>query len=195
MNTNAAASANNPTKFLNTISWVFICLGGYVAITGLFQLIAFIGMSYFGMNEMVNEILLKGDNVPALTRFMIENSHFWAALSMVIGAFTIVIATGLLHRKGWARGAFIALLSLGIAYSIFFAISSGTMAVSGFSSMGAAIDPENPVDKTMAPFMRTVELGGYWFGVLLYLGLCGWFGWLIKRFGKEDMLREFGSRA
>jgi hypothetical protein len=56
--------------------------------------------------------------IPPFHRFMLSHVQLFMPAMLVIFAVTLVSAIGLLKRKNWARIVFIALMSLGIAYSL-----------------------------------------------------------------------------
>jgi hypothetical protein len=122
--------------------------------------------------------------MPAFVELMFGNFRLLFAGFAVLSAAVFVSSVALLHRKNWARIAFIAFLTLGIAWNIGALVLQQMM----FAAMPALSTGAPPEFRNGFETMWTV-MRAFSFVVAIALSIV--FAWLITRLASGAVRREF----
>ena len=160
-------------KFVTRIAWLFIVLSILLTTLTIAQYVVHLHML----------ATLKSVQGGALAGKLPTAPHLAAFARMAIGLASLGISLGLLKRWRWARRAFLALATIGVASNAYHLV----VALSSISSVSLPDDA--------AP-------GEVWIirisGLLSYAvpaALCLFLGWLIIRFMSRSVRHEFSSPA
>ena len=175
-------TANKNATFIILISWVFILIGGFIALGTLMQSLMLTFL--FSNEEFAAAMQLSSQDMPAQAAFMLDHirSISWSAFA--IAALLVAASVGMLRRKQWARLLFIGMMWL-------FAVITVTMAVVqlGYLSNLSTGDQELPEG-----FIKLLEATKL-MSLLFAIGLGGLFGWLAWKLGRPAIKAEFQGNA
>ena len=170
------------STFVTVVAWIFIGLSGMNTLVALMQNV----MMYFLFNDSeFAQMSPPPGMMPPVPAFVLIHFQLIFLLVLMGSAFMLVSAIGLLKRRNWARWCFIALLALLIVWQVVgvgISFSVLSLQQQQFSSnaqmMGA------PDMSAFFIFMKVIV-------VVLVIGFCGLFGWLIKRLLSASIAVEF----
>jgi hypothetical protein len=165
--------------FVTVTAWVFIVLGALASVSALLQ------------NALVASLApAAGAHLPALplfTSLLLGYLPWVVGTGLVMSLATLASAIGLLLRLDWARRAFIGLLAVAIVANL----------------LGLWLQHEvvqsvvaNTLSGAPLPAQAIGVFGGFVtaarvMAVLVTLGACGMFGWIIRRLMSSAVRQEF----
>jgi len=172
---------------VTVVAWIFIVLTGFTTFISLLQnaMLAFMPQDLF--NQALRDSTFT-HAMPSGTRFMFAHLRLFVFLVLIVGAATLISSIGLLRRRNWARLLFIALLGLGIVYSIAALFLQQSM----MSSFNALLPTDSALGRTGQDFrhmmgaMRVVMF-------VFAIGFAGLFGWIIAKLLSPPIRKEFSS--
>lgn len=171
------ATANKNATFITLISWVFILIGGFIALGTLMQSVMLTFL--FSNEEFAAAMQLSSKEMPAQAAFMLEHirSISWSAFA--IAALLVSASVGMLRRKNWARLLFIGMMWL-------FAVVTVTMAMVQLGYL-ANLSAGKDLPEGFIKLMQATKLMSLLFGI----GLGVLFGWLGWKFARPAIKAEF----
>ena len=179
-----APPAPPQSSFVTIVAWIFIALSGFGVVVTLLQNIM--------VQTMFPSVLPTPPNagaVPPLFAFIVANFKLVILIPLVIAAACLVVSIGLLKRRNWARILFIAMLAVGILWSIV-GIAIQIALASSFGAMFAGL-PAPPGAPDFAHGFRTMLIVMQIFGALMSIGFMILYGWIIKRLVSPAIVAEF----
>ncbi len=168
------------SRFVTVVAWLFIVLAGFaVLVSSIQNIVVSIMFSNADLASLIEEAR-RNSRLPAFVLFTFEHLRFALLGFLISFSITLLAAIGVLRRKDWARRLFVAILAIGIVWSL--------------AGAGATIEAVSSVSKHVAT--RHDELGAMIhvilaFNLLVSLVVATVFLWLIKRFVSDDIKREF----
>ncbi|HEY5285020.1 MAG TPA: hypothetical protein VIM14_19665 [Polyangia bacterium] len=163
-------NSGGPRKFVTRIAWLLISLSILVTIVAIAQCVAFLH------TLATIASIHQGSPLVGLT-----TTTLLALLARVALAGTfLVVSIGLLKRWRWARRAFLALATVGLASNAFGLV----VALSSSSSMPL---PEDAA----APEVWIVRISIV-LGIAYHIAACLFLGWLMGKFMSRSLRQEFG---
>jgi hypothetical protein len=157
--------------FITLISWVFILIGGFIALGTLMQSLMLTFL--FSNEEFAAAMQLSSKDMPAQAAFMIDHirSISWSAFA--IAALLVSASLGMLRRKHWARLLFISMMWL-------FAVVTVTMAVVQLGYLANLSTGDQDLPEGFIKLLQATKLMSLLFGIGLGV-LFGWLGWKLAR--------------
>jgi uncharacterized membrane protein YidH (DUF202 family) len=157
-------------KFVTTIAWLFIALSILMTIVVIVQYVAF-------LHTLATIQSIQPGAAPGV-QTMTTQLAFLARFGT--GFVLLVTSIGLLKRWRWARLAFLALATMGLA-------SNAYRLATALSSISSVPLPEDaPV-----PELWIVRIAGF-LNFAYPIGACLVLGWLLMKFMSRSVRHEFG---
>ena len=188
MNTATSTPTTPPrSTFVTVLAWLGIVLAGFATLIGTAQI--FIVRTMFrdpAMAAVIHDSLATAP-IPELAKALFGHIQYVFLFTFLFAAAALAASIGLLHRRNWARLAFVGLLTLGICWNLFSLVIQQAMMSSmqvPLSQPGASV----PDFATMFRFMRV-------FMIVIALGLSVLFAWLISRLVSRPVKAEFAARV
>lgn len=172
------------STFVTVVAWIFIVLAGFATLISFLQNIM-IAMMFPAaeMEKAANQVATE-PNAPWFATFMFNHFQLFFLAFLVVSASALTAAIGLLLRKNWARILFVAIMGMGILWNVA-AVVMMFIFVSSFLDIPASAHQHAPPQFDV---MFKVMMG---FNLLMVLGFCGLFGWIIKKLMSGDIKHEF----
>lgn len=174
----------NKSSFVTVLAWIFIVLSSFSTLMSVFQNIMVQAMFNDPAFTTAMTKANQSKNMPVFAEFMFNNFRLVLAAFLIVSLTALVSAIGLLHRKNWARLAFIGVMTLGIAWNIFGLCLNVVM----FSSLSAV--PQPAADESM--MFQSFAIVTLIFSIAIAVGFSILFGWIIKRLVSLSIKHEFG---
>lgn len=174
-------TVNKNATFITLISWVFILIGGFIALGTLMQSLMLTFL--FSNEEFAAAMQLSSQDMPAQAAFMLDHIRSISWLAFAVAALLVGASVGMLRRKNCARLLFIGMMWL-------FAVMTVTMAavqLGYLDNLSAGKD----VPAGFIKLMQATKLMSLLFGI----GLGVLFGWLAWRLGRPAIKAEFRDNA
>jgi len=166
------------STFVTVLAWIFIILSAFsTLISALQNLMFFLIFPKFRMDEILQTPEL-ASKIPPIHRFMFSHVQLLMPAMLLIFVLTLVSAIALLKRKNWARIVFIALMSLGIVYSV-----AMLFLLPGFSEQM----PHGPGSQEFGVAFSIMRV----FVTAFSLGLAALFGWIMWKLLSRPIRAEF----
>lgn len=173
-----------PTAFINVLAWLFIVLAGIGILTGLLQNLA---IYFWPPLVEVLEQTRQQETVVApgsgWWHLVMSNLRWVLAFNLLASILVFAAAVGLLHRRNWARLAFVLLLAIVVLFTLAnLAFALQTV----FSGTPAG----TPAD-SYAPAMHAARGPSVLAGMLFSLLLCVLFAWVIWQLCRAEVAEQF----
>ena len=173
--------------FVTILAWIFIVLSGLAIFVALIQNIAIHLLFSSGQLPALPSNPRIQPQLAPLAEFLVSHVRWILAGFLCLSVVAFVAAIGLLRRMNWARVAFVALMSLGILWSI-----------AGVAIQYTILSATMPPVPAYAPdefqshweWMRTLMMT---FSASMALIFTALFGWIIRRLLSQAIRREFRS--
>jgi len=160
------------------LAWIFIVMSGLSTIISMLQ--NFMLFLVFPSSRMV-EFMRSPEiapRIPPIHRFMFSHIQLIMPAVLLISVLTLVSSIALLKRKNWGRIVFVALMALGIVYSL------------GLVFLLPVLSREMPYGPAAQEFEAAFSIVRV-FMTVFSLGLALLLGWIIKRLMSEPIRAEF----
>lgn len=167
------------STFVTVVAWIFIVFSGM----GLLEFVVF-ALGPFGRLFTAQLAAQSGPQPPPA--LILSIVHVVMLVGVVVTAWVLISAIGLLLRKNWARISFIVILILGIGFSIVYMLL-GIVGALGMHNLPASA--ESPPDvQAVVPFMV---------GAMLIFGLIfvGLYSWILVMLFRKKIRAEFQPGA
>lgn len=166
------------STFVTVLAWIFIVMSAFSTIISLLQnLIFFLVFPSSRMLEFVQSPEI-APRIPPIHRLMFSYIQVVMPAVLFISLFTLASSIALLKRKNWGRVVFIALMALGIVYSL------GLI----FLLPGLLEEvPPGPAGREFEVAFSVMRI----FMIGFSLGLALLLGWIIKRLVSKSIRGEF----
>jgi len=167
------------SRFVTFTAWMFILLTVCFCASGLIQ----------NATQAAWTPALPGDAAPLpwLTGLMRRYLPAVISSGLALSIATLVCAIGLLRRVEWARRVFIGLLGVAIAVNLAgLWLQQEYMQMLVSSALRQAALPQQAAD-VFGGFVTAARV----MAVLVTLGTCGVFGWVIQRLMSASVRQEF----
>ena len=186
--------------FVTAVAWVFIALSGFgAAIAALQNIVVWLVFSRPEVERAMQQAAQAQPldaNAPPFFVFMMEHvqtlMRVFPLIYLLVMVFILVISTGLLRRRNWARLCFIGFMAL----SILFNLAGLGIQIFMLSSMRAEFSRQ---------FAQAAAQGGpdmsFFFiamGVMaaaFTLGFSTLYGWIAKKLMSPPILAEFRPQS
>jgi len=166
--TSASSAALNRSTFVTAVAWIFIALAGFATFISLLQALMFTLVSPAAQFPPFARTSPPFQEMPLILRFMMQNVHMFFVAFWSLAALTLLSAIGFLRRKNWARLVFIALMVMGITWTLGGLWLQEQM-TSAFSKLPQTDPPEMASRfETMMTVMR-VAMGAFAIGTSLVM--------------------------
>ena len=165
------------SSFINTFAWISIVFSGFGTLIGIMQNIM---MQTVMKDAGFGQSMREHQDFPPMMGAMFQHFDIFIMVTLGITIITFIASIGLLKRKNWARLFFIALLILGIVWSIF----GGIMQFSMMDSMGGVPQDIPSEFQSMQNIMRIVMS-------IMTVAMIALYFYLITRLRSEEIRGEF----
>lgn len=170
------------STFVTVVAWIFIALSGFTTLISILQNIMV--FTVFRSPEITQALQVPPPGMPPLAVFMSRHIYLFFLGFLIISAFTLASSVGLLKRLNWARMCFIAIMIIGIAWSI------GGLAMQFV--MFSSVQEQFPATEMQgAPNMQPFFTAIVAVSALFSIGLSALYGWIIKRLLSPAIIAEF----
>lgn len=172
------------STFVTVLAWIFIALSGFNVLMAILQNIMF--FTVFRSPEISQAMQAPaGPGTPAVAVFMMRHFQLFFVAYLLVSAFTLASAIGLLKRLNWARLCFIGLMVLGILWSLGGLVVQ--LGMFGFVREQFAAAPSHG-GPDMQPFFIAMTV----VCVIFAVGFSVLYGWIAKRLLSPAIAAEFG---
>jgi hypothetical protein len=169
------------STFVTLVAWLFIALSGFATLTSLLQNIMI--QTMFASPRMEQVMAAPAPpGAPAFAAFIMHNMALFFAAFLVVSAVTLAASIGLLLRKNWARITFMAIMALGIAWSV-----GGLFLQFGMLSQMRDMIEAPPGAPDMGVFFVAIAV----VSVLFALGFSALHAWILYRLRSPAIAAEF----
>jgi len=184
---NAVASPLQRSTFVTVLAWIFIVLSGFATFVSLMQNVMV--FSIFQAPEFTDAMdkANRAPNAPPFAAFFTRYFFVFFVFIFLMSAATLASSIGLLWRRNWARIVFIVLMAFGIFWNLVGLAITG--AIMWF--MPGIPTGIHPAAATFAWMMGAMMV----FNVVIALGFCALFFWIIRRLRSPEIRAEFGVAA
>ena len=170
-----------PSVFVTVTAWVFIVLGALASVSTLVQSAFVASLAPAGAH---------GAHLPALplmTSLLMGYLPWVVGAGFVLSLATLASALGLLLRLDWARRVFIGLLVVAIVANLLglWLQHEVVQSVVANTLSGAPLPPQ--AAGVFGGFVTAARV----MAMLVTLGACGMFGWIIRRLMSPAVRQEF----
>ncbi|MBN1960105.1 MAG: hypothetical protein JW841_04105 [Deltaproteobacteria bacterium] len=180
---NSSSTSNQPSappsRFVTTLAWIFIALSGFATFISLVQNITihfFIAKSYLLQMQYVSSVI----ELPTVFIWLMQHLELWTSSFLAICILMLISSIGILRRYNWARLMFISLLALGILLQLL-------MLPIHWSMLGQIAAIDHPQADLFKQIILVIKI----FIILLVVGYCTLFGWIIKKLISPAIKAEF----
>ena len=172
------------STFVTVLAWTFIAMSGMATTISLMQNVMLHVLMDGGLGQALRQAPAEG--VPPVAAFLAGHAQLFFLGFMLMSIVTLVCATGLLHRRNWARLGFVGLMGLGIAWqAIGFWIQSSLMSTIR-EQFAAAAELGGPDLGAAAPAIMLV-------GAVFALAMAALQGWIAWKLLTPAIAAEFRS--
>jgi hypothetical protein len=179
-------TAVDPSKvqqslFVTVAAWVFIVLAGLGTVIAAMQNIMLYAVFSPEMIQKMAEA--QGQNTAPMPTFIVTTARSVFCAALLLSIFGLVASIGLLKRRNWARRSIVALLVIGILWTV------GGLVLQGFM-FGAPFFHSPPANEFQTKF-ATMWMTMVTVWIVTTVGFSVLFGWLIKRLVSPAVRQEF----
>jgi hypothetical protein len=184
----AAPQTPRRSIFITVVAWTFIAIAGFASFIAVLQALMFVFV--FPADQFPPSETAKGlEEMPAFFRFMFQNIKWFFVFFWTLSVLTLVSAIGLLLRKNWARLVFVAILVIGIAWSLS-GIWLQEQMMSAFPKPPTVQNPRAAEFQAGFEVMMTIMR----FAMAAFaIAISVLFGWIIKRLVSRSVRAEFDA--
>ncbi|HEY6199387.1 MAG TPA: hypothetical protein VI231_12305 [Candidatus Binatia bacterium] len=184
METTLDSTQKQQSLFVTVVAWVFIVLAGMGTVfTALQNIMAYVVFSPEVMQKMADARPEYSPGSP----FMFTILRIVMLLALLLSAFALAASIGLLKRKNWARRSIIALLVIGILWTV------GGSLVQCFMFLTPVFHSQ--AAKDLPARFATMWITMVAIGIVTAVGFSVLFGWLIKCLVSPAIRQEFAKNA
>lgn len=185
------------STFVTVLAWVFIGLAGFMSLIILMQNLMMQLLFLPLMQQHAFPMPPPWPNVSPITTWWFAHVIWILRALLLLALMTLTAAIGLLFRKEWARRLLMGLMVCGALYQCAGAVAQWWFPPPPLASMLPPHAPPNVV-QTMQDFssiMQDFFDVARVLSVLSAIGLCGLFGWIIRRLCSAPIRAEFQRTA
>ena len=180
---NAVAAPPPRSTFVTVLAWIFIVLSGFATFMTLLQSVMVFAMLHApGFGDAMAKAN-QAPNAPPFAAFFTRYFFVVFVFFFVVSAATLASSLGLLWRRNWARIVFIVMMGFGIFWNLVGLVISGVI---------MWLMPGIPTGVHAAATTFVWMMGAMMvINVVVALGFCALFYWIIRRLGSPEIRAEF----
>jgi len=175
------------STFVTVLAWIFIVLSGF----GLLILAMDAAVFWmFPFEKLMAQNAALHPNQPQLPAALMAALFRWGMVVMLLlQAWVLASAIGLLLRKNWGRISFIVIMVIGLVFNGLYLLVE-LMAVIGIHFIGKMAAPPG-MPPEFQSFMQVFMI----MFMVLTIAMLVLFGWIVKKLVSEDIRKEFEKPA
>lgn len=180
---NAIAVPLQRSTFVTVLAWIFIVLSGFATLVTLVQSVMVFAM--FQAPEF-SDAMAKANhapNAPPFAAFFTRYFFVFFVFFFLVSAATLASSLGLLWRRNWARIVFIVLMAFAIFWNVAGLVISGVI-MWWMPGIPTGVHAAAATFAWMIGAMMVIN-------VVIALGFCALFFWIIRRLSSPEIRAEF----